>query len=260
MDLQKLKEPFKQDEIEWRLSQSGESNGKIWAHCLAYISARAIMDRLDQVCGPENWQVTYVFIEKAGVICNLSIQCGSQWITKQDGAEMTDIEAFKGGISSALKRAGSAWGVGRYLYGLETGFAAVVEKGTKGALYGKTKNGTPFYWVPPQLPVWALPATVAEVHAKGVSIPKVLTPKVNEIVPTPKPEEDPEPEFSRVIQNDRAHSLLVGDILILKDQRNISLQEIISYCKTKFGREDSNFLTVEELKEVIEWIRATFAE
>lgn len=241
MDLQKLKEPFKQDEIEWRLSQSGESNRKIWAHCLAYISARAIMDRLDQVCGPENWQVTYVFIEKAGVICNLSIQCGSQWITKQDGAEMTDIEAFKGGISSALKRAGSAWGVGRYLYGLETGFAAVVEKGTKGALYGKTKSGTQFYWIPPQLPAWALPATVAEVHAKGISIPKVLTPKVDE--------------------NDRAlHSRLINDITILINQRSIPLDDIKSHIKNRFDVESSRLLTVAQLKEVIEWIRATFAE
>lgn len=163
MNLKDLGKPFPAEAIEWRLSQCGESNGKIWAMCLAYISARAILDRLDEVVGPENWQVKYSFIPGServapGVICELGISCGEQWIWKQDGAEQTDIESFKGGISGALKRAGSAWSIGRYLYGLEAGFATIVDKGTTGALYGKTKEGKAFYWLPPALPKWALPA------------------------------------------------------------------------------------------------------
>lgn len=165
MDLEKLKVPFSADEIEWRIAQSGK-NGTLWAYCLAYISARAILDRLDQVCGPENWKVSYEFVGTTGVMCNLSIRCAfdpitsefSEWVTKSDGAEMTDIEAFKGGISSALKRAGSAWGIGRYLYSLETGKALIVERGSHpNAKYGKLKDGTAFYWLPPELPLWALP-------------------------------------------------------------------------------------------------------
>ena len=54
MDLSKLKEPFSENDIEWRVQQSGETNGRIWAKVLAYVTARAIENRLDEVCGPEN--------------------------------------------------------------------------------------------------------------------------------------------------------------------------------------------------------------
>lgn len=158
-DLKRLADPFPSDDIEWRIGQCGQSNGDVWATCLAYIQARAIMDRLDSVVGIDNWKADYVVLP-SGVICNLSIRCENGWVTKQDGAEPTDIESFKGGISSALKRAGSVWGIGRYLYKLESGFANIVKKGTKGSIYGKVKdNGQIFYWLPPALPEWALPAS-----------------------------------------------------------------------------------------------------
>jgi hypothetical protein len=168
MNLELLKLPFKEDEIEWRIGQCGKKgNGQIWAMCLAYVQARAIMNRLDEVCGPENWKVEYSFPSVDAVICRLSIYVISSendvhhqdfWVTKEDGAEQTDIESFKGGISSALKRAGSVWGIGRYLYGLETGFAQVRDQKNGNTRYGKTKDGTEFHWEPPKLPQWALPA------------------------------------------------------------------------------------------------------
>lgn len=161
MNLSKLKDPFREAEVEFRLAQAGESGRGVWAKCLAYITSRAIQERLDEVCGPENWTVAYEFIAVSGVICNLSIKIGDEWVTKSDGAEMTKIEPFKGGISSALKRAGSAWGIGRYLYLLEEGFATIVDRDVDGAQYGKTKSGKDFYWIPPRLPAWALPALPA---------------------------------------------------------------------------------------------------
>lgn len=163
IDFAALALPFPEEDIEWRIAQAGKKgNGQVWATCLAYVSARAIMSRLDQVCGPSNWKASYSFIPGSqgmdpGVICQLSIRVNGEWVTKEDGAEQTDVESFKGGISSALKRAGSVWGIGRYLYGLETGFARIVDRGTKGAKYGQTKDKDPFYWVPPNLPSWALP-------------------------------------------------------------------------------------------------------
>ena len=39
---------------------------------------------------------------------------------KTDGAENTDYEPVKGGLSDAMKRAASQWGIGRYLYKLGT--------------------------------------------------------------------------------------------------------------------------------------------
>jgi len=177
---EKLIEPFEKDEIEFRLAQCGKTkNGAIWAQCLAYITSRAIMDRLDKVCGPDKWRVSYDFIGDKGVLCSLSIKFGDEWITKQDGADMTDIEAFKGGISSAIKRAGSAWGMGRYLYSLKSGFAKIVEKGTPGALYGQTKEKEGFYWLPEDLPDWALPKKTKADDSGAKTI--VVTNKIPEV-------------------------------------------------------------------------------
>lgn len=158
MDLTKLKDKFPSDDIEWRIGSSGiKKDGNIWATCLAYISARAIMNRLDEVCGAENWTPKYTQVSSTGVMCHLAIKICDQWVTKEDGAEHTDFEPFKGGISSALKRAGSVWGIGRYLYELDAGFAEVSPTKQPKMSYAKTKDGKEFYWAPPLLPEWALP-------------------------------------------------------------------------------------------------------
>lgn len=158
MDLQKLKEPFSTEDIEWRLQSCGEKDGKIWGKVLAYITSRAVQERLDNVCGSDNWQTK---IEKVGdaYLCTLSIRVQhddgtSEWISRTDGADATDIEAVKGGISGAIKRSAVQFGIGRYLYNLKDNWAIV---GDKGAYSGKTKDGKWFKWSPPALPSWALP-------------------------------------------------------------------------------------------------------
>lgn len=161
MDLQKifdkLKEPFPEKDIEWRIQSCGlTKDGKPWGLVLAYIQARAAQDRLDEVLGAENWQVTYKTFGNR-IKCSLSVFLGDRWVTKEDGAETTDIEPYKGGLSGAFKRVASVWGIGRYLYNLESGFAQIVDKGVKGAHFAKTKEGQIFYWIPPSLPEWALP-------------------------------------------------------------------------------------------------------
>lgn len=191
LKLDRLKDHFPENHIEWRIAQSGTgAGGKPWGIAVAYISARAIMDRLDEVVGPENWTVDYRFESNAnmkpGIICQIGIKCDDKWVYKADGADQTDTEAFKGGLSGALKRAGSAWGIGRYLYDLEQDFVQTVEKGTQGAKYAKTKEGSVFYWIPPRLPAWALPANKEEKEAIKKESPlkplKEVTSKVN----TPK--------------------------------------------------------------------------
>ncbi len=152
-----LHEPFEHYDIEWRVQQAGKSGEKIWARVLAYIQARAIQNRLDTVAGPHRWQVKYRPMGN-GIICEIGIMVQpGVWVWKEDGAEQTDIEAFKGGISSAMKRAAVLWGVGRYLYDLDAGFAQIVPRGTEGARFARDKNIGDFYWVPPKLPDWALP-------------------------------------------------------------------------------------------------------
>jgi hypothetical protein len=196
---EKLKAPFPADQIEWRIGRSGEKNGKVWATCLAYLNNRAIMDRLDNVAGPANWKNEYVPGPTGGVLCGISIRVlrdygdpqteatTYEWVCKWDGAENTDIEAVKGGISDSMKRAAVQWGIGRYLYHLDEGFAEISENGKFRA---QTKDKKPFRWNPPQLPAWALPAKpkpVAPVQPQQRSAPTV---RQTQAGPTSEPERD----------------------------------------------------------------------
>lgn len=115
LNLQHLHAPFPPNEIEWRVGSTSKDKSKGLA--LAYLTARHVMERLDEVCGIEGWQDRYEFHGKR-TICYLSIKVGSDWITKADGAGDSDVEAEKGAISDSLKRAAVKWGIGRYLYSL----------------------------------------------------------------------------------------------------------------------------------------------
>ncbi len=150
-----LRTPFGPDAIEWRIAQSGKKgDGKVWAKCLAYVTNRAIMDRLDEIIGPANWHNEYRHIE-GGVLCGLSILIRGAWVTKWDGSQPSEIEGFKGGLSGSMKRAAVQWGIGRYLYDLPEGRAVISESG---ANWVKAKGDRPaFKWDPPKLPAWALP-------------------------------------------------------------------------------------------------------
>jgi hypothetical protein len=107
-------------------SAGGKNNNGIWAKVLAYVTNRAIMKRLDEVCGKAGWRNEYRDIpNNGGVECGISIKVEGEWITKWDAAENTQVEAVKGGRSGAMKRAAVQWGIGRYLYNLEEGFAVV---------------------------------------------------------------------------------------------------------------------------------------
>lgn len=166
--LSTLADPFPADDVEWRISRSGISNGKIYARVLAYITARAIQQRLDEVCGPANWkneppQIHEMRPGVKAVVTGISIRIthpagDDEWITKWDVSEPTNIEPAKGGFSGAMKRAGAQWGIGRYLYHLEEAFAEISESGGPGWEYAKLSNDRgSFYWKAPKLPGWALP-------------------------------------------------------------------------------------------------------
>jgi hypothetical protein len=53
----------------------GEKNGKPWARVLAYVNNRAVMQRLDDVVGPDCWSNEFTAGPAGGVICGLSIYC-----------------------------------------------------------------------------------------------------------------------------------------------------------------------------------------
>ena len=127
IDLRGLQAFFAEDDVEWKPIAVSKKTGKALA--AAYITNRAIMDRLDEVCGPENWQNEYRPGPGGGVICGLSVRVGDDWVTKWDGAENTDVEAVKGGLSSSMRRAAVQWGIGRYLYRIPSQWVPVDQHG-----------------------------------------------------------------------------------------------------------------------------------
>lgn len=131
--LAKLKEPFEPDRVSWRVGSTTKDKSKGLA--LAYIDARDVMQRLDDVCGPENWQCDY---PHAGTktVCRIGIKIGDEWIWKSNGAGDTDIESEKGALSDAFKRAAVLWGIGQYLYDLDSPWVELdTRQGSDGKVY-----------------------------------------------------------------------------------------------------------------------------
>ena len=76
IDFNKLKEPFPAEDIEWRLQSCGKKkDGTIWGKALAYVTNRAIQNRLDEVVGPQNWKNEFSKGPDGGILCGLSIKC-----------------------------------------------------------------------------------------------------------------------------------------------------------------------------------------
>jgi len=150
--LDQLARPFPEGSIHWRPGstnakkiqrETGDKYAKPTKGIpLAYIDARDVMERLDDVVGPDMWQCRYPFPGCCEIgIYNAEIE---QWLWRANGAGATDIEGEKGQYSDAFKRAGVLWGIGRYLYDLPNTWEDMNE-------YGKFKSQ-------PKLPGWATPS------------------------------------------------------------------------------------------------------
>ena len=133
IDFAALSAPLTDDDVEWRVMQCGKKGDRVWATLVPYPTARVIMHRLDEIVGPTRWQDEYREITTkhgAGVIGRLGIQIADgSWVWKEDGADSTDVEPTKGGISGALKRVAVKWGIGRELYTMPTFWATDVQNG-----------------------------------------------------------------------------------------------------------------------------------
>ena len=120
-NIELLSAPFAPNKIHWRAGAMSKDKTKTMA--LAYLDARDVMERLDEAVGPENWQNKYTHSSPA--ICSIGIKVDGEWIWKTNGAGETDIEGEKGALSDAFKRAAVLWGVGRYLYDVDSPWVAV---------------------------------------------------------------------------------------------------------------------------------------
>ena len=130
---EELAMPFAPEDLEWRLQRTFESRGEMKGIAVAYVTNRAIMTRLDSVVGPENWYNEFKpwhgANKKESQLCGIAVYYeGRGFITKWDGAEDSDIEPIKGGLSDSMKRAAVQWGIGRVLYNMDPVFVEVEQR------------------------------------------------------------------------------------------------------------------------------------
>ena len=142
--IKRLREPFGSKEIEWKIQATAQDKSRGMA--VAYMDARAVQKRLDDVVGPFNWKNVYSLWHDNSQICGISIFNAdrNEWVTKFDGAENSDFEPIKGGLSDSFKRAATLWGIGRYLYEMEGVWVGIEAKGKSFAIkqeeYGRLEK------------------------------------------------------------------------------------------------------------------------
>ena len=134
MNLADLRKPFPPDRISWRVGSTNSDKSKGMA--LAYIDARDVMGRLDKVCGAD-WQCEYVPMPNGTCCCRIGLKIGGEWIWRSNGAiNLTDSDKAdqremteKGSYSDAFKRAAVLFGIGQYLYDLDSPWVAIEPMG-----------------------------------------------------------------------------------------------------------------------------------
>lgn len=176
--MEMLKAPFKPEEIQWRIGRKTKDKSK--AEAMAYIDARAVMDRLDEVVGADRWEVEYVPVDMGtmtintfrgeeteyvkGFMCKITLHLLDGDVVRMDGANCTDFSPFKGGLTGALRRTASALGIGRYLYNIPSQWVPIDQWGN--------------FTETPKLPAWALPeGHASEPSGKGTPVQRQAEPQ-----------------------------------------------------------------------------------
>ena len=130
----KLQAPFTYEEVEAKIQVTTKDKTK--GMVVFYLDSRAIQSRLDVTVGPFNWSNHYSSWQDKAQICGISIydKEREEWIAKYDGAENTGIEAVKGGLTDAFKRAAVLWGIGRYLYQMDGVWVEIEQRGNSSVI------------------------------------------------------------------------------------------------------------------------------
>lgn len=245
----RLEAPFSEKDIEWRAQRIVKVGNSHKAIMLAYLTSRAVMQRLDDVFGVFGWQDEYERWGENGVKCTIWIRdpATNEWVKKTDGADDTDIEATKGGFSNSLKRACVKLGIGRYLYNLDEAWCDILSSKPDGEyIYINDRSkGIQGYAVKPTLPAWALPSTggharVASVNASGGS-PVVQT---VEVQPEPVKAESVKKAFDAQITAIKKMANMLETRGFQVDGEPVTLDYLI-------GGRDINDLTFDEAVEAI---------
>lgn len=146
--LAQLKNPFPANLLKYRIGATTKDKKK--AIPLFYLTARDVQKRLDDVLGFDNWEKqTELITTSSGLIAaktKLTIHLPDGKSISRDGVgEPTKVAGPLGAESQSIKRAASAFGIGRYLYYLDGGWQELDEKGR---FKSDPRNS---------LPKWALP-------------------------------------------------------------------------------------------------------
>jgi hypothetical protein len=125
--LQALSAEFPAGVEHYRVGPTWDADGGKMGIPLAYIDARAVMDRLDEVVGPAAWSDDYVDGPSGGTKCALTVM----GVTKHGIGMAGDKESEKAKSeeSDSLKRAAVKFGIGRYLYDLELPPVRLIQRG-----------------------------------------------------------------------------------------------------------------------------------
>ena len=256
-DLTKLSDPFPAEDIEWFIGVTTKDKTKGMA--IPFITNRAVQERLDTVCGPDGWRNEYKALgerelfdsnnqsvgKKSSQLCGISIwsEQRKEWITKWDGAEESDIEAIKGSLSSAMKRAAVQWGIGRYLYYIESPWVEIEPQGRSYKIKANQQIN---------LPGWALPGGYGK---PGVNDPKQPSVSVIGYNAPQQPAPPQQPSYRQAQPQQPAQVAPVGnrqagrltakqvDRALRKGQAaNQSKEDILFWIEKKYGVK-----TIEEL-------------
>jgi hypothetical protein len=118
--VQALREPIP---YQWRV-QSKTKTGKLM--CSAYVDARDVMNRLDDVCV---WEVRYAHVADT-IMATIEIHADDGRFCRSDFGQRIETntqdqmyeQAIKSSSSDAFKRAAVAFGLGRFLYDMDMVF------------------------------------------------------------------------------------------------------------------------------------------
>lgn len=238
MRLKNLSTFFPPKDIEWRIARSGiNRNDEIWALAVAYVDNRAIMRRLDEVCGVQNWCNQYAPGPSGGVVCGIGIKIDDIFIFKWDGADNPKTEPVKGGLSNSMKRAAVQWGIGRYLYDLPETFVVVGEPGqypNRGSFKVKNTNTYRKYsWKTPPIPKEFLP--------EGVEESVYESPRMN-------PDEEQEPQVLVITPEQR---ITLGEIC---ESKNWNVPVALKRLAKKYNLEKIDQLPRDQFDEVAKYL------
>ena len=233
-----LRRPFGSADLEWKLFST--SRDKSVGRVAPYLTARAVQDRLNEGLGYFGWSTEQV-MGALGISLGLTCHIGDRSITRWGEAGYTtgggdaDPGGVKGAASNALKRAGSKFEIGEYLYHLPVLWVPIEKIGNTDK-YRMTREGPGIAFA--KFPDWALPPKNGQPQTARNPEPRRANPEPSEqsaAVPTTNPNGDSGPSSDDSQGGDReADYIRRLDIAGERGDRD-GLNAIVNAFKEEFG-------------------------